>query len=63
MYYVIPGTIDESMNRILIEKAEEAEQTLGVDGQVDQVKVLLGETEEESTADFMARMAEKWREQ
>lgn len=56
IYLSIAGTIDEQIGRVLLEKAEEAERVLGVDGQVDQMRVLLGETEQDSDEDFMQRI-------
>lgn len=56
LYVVIPGTIDEEVGRALVDKSTEAERILGEDGQVAQMKTLLGEYEE-SINDFMIRRA------
>jgi hypothetical protein len=59
LYLCIPGTIDGRVAEVLLEKASEAERVLGVDGQSDQMRVLLGEDSSESTADFMRRIGER----
>ena len=56
IYMTAAGTIDDRITRILVEKAEETERLLGVDGALDQMQSLLGRVEE-STEDFMARIA------
>lgn len=60
VYCVLRGTIDETMAETLFEKAEECEDVLGEDGQVDQMKILLGdieEAEQNTDAEFMQRVA------
>jgi len=57
IYLTVPGTIDEQMAEVLLAKAEEAESVLGKDGQVDQMKVMLGGRTEETESEFMRRMA------
>jgi len=58
LYLTVPGTIDEAVATILLDKAAEAERILGKDGQSDQMSVLLS-NEIETDADFMKRIAEK----
>ena len=60
VYCVLKGTLDETIAEVLLEKAQEAEDVLGEDGQVDQMSVLLGEAEvaeRESGEVFMERVA------
>jgi len=60
VYCVLRGTIDETMAETLFEKAEECEDVLGEDGQVDQMRILLGdieEAEQNTDAEFMQRVA------
>jgi len=58
LYLTVPGTIDEAVATILLDKAAEAERILGKDGQSAQMSVLLS-NEIETDADFMKRIAEK----
>jgi len=60
IYVVLRGTIDETISDVLLEKATECEEILGVDGQVDQMETLFGKISvvaNESDADFMNSVA------
>jgi hypothetical protein len=60
IYCVLEGTIDETISEVLLEKAKEAEDVLGEDGQVEQMSTLLGAAdaaEEDSNEAFMQRVA------
>ena len=62
VYCVLRGTIDETMAETLLEKSEECEDVLGEDGQVDQMKVFLGDidvAEQSTDTEFMQRVAER----
>jgi len=59
MYIVVPGTIDEHIANVLLEKAKESEKVLGEDGQVKQIKTLLAH-KEETDDEFIKRMAQKY---
>jgi SNF2 family DNA or RNA helicase len=60
VYVVLRGTIDEPICDVLLSKAEECENILGPDGQVDQMKAIfgsLGAVSAESDSDFMQSVA------
>lgn len=53
------GTVDHLIAQALLEKAKEAEMVLGRDGQLDQIKVLIGNDFEKTDAEFMATVGER----
>lgn len=60
VYYItIPGTVDDHIGQILLEKAAESESVLGVDGQSEQIKSMLGVSEKESDEEFLTRVVER----
>ena len=62
VYCVLKGTIDETIADVLLDKAQESEEILGEDGQVDQMSTLLddiGTAERETNEAFMQRVAAK----
>lgn len=59
-YLVVPDTIDTMMAQALVEKQEDTERSLGVDGTVEQMKLLLGETDEpQDETEIIRRLAQK----
>lgn len=60
-YYLrVPGTIDDMMAQALVEKQEDVELSLGKDGTVEQMKLLLGETDkDQDETEIIRRLAQK----
>jgi len=56
-YMTIPRTKDDEIAQALLEKAKEAEQVLGEDGQLAQMQALAGVDEEQGEASFMEDLA------
>jgi SNF2 family DNA or RNA helicase len=60
-YLKVPGTIDEQIADVLLEKAQEAEQVLGADSQTDQMRLLVDSFEDydKSDDDVLAEAARR----
>lgn len=63
-YLVLKNTIDETISEVLLEKAQECEAVLGVDGQVEQMQTLFGKVASEGSdtndeEEFMASVAKR----
>jgi hypothetical protein len=52
-YLQVPGTLDEHVATVLMEKAQEAKQVLGHDSQIDQMKLLVDACEYSSDYDVL----------